>query len=85
MDGGPSLSGYVKMAIQAIRSTGISLQVTPMGTVVEAESLDEIFRAAKAGVEAVAGAGSRRISLSIKVDIRLDKDITMASKMDAVA
>jgi uncharacterized protein (TIGR00106 family) len=85
MDGGPSLSRYVKKAIEAIRGTGISLQVTPMGTVVEAASLDEIFNAAKAGVEAVSVEGSMRISLSLKVDIRLDKDMTMASKMDAVA
>jgi len=85
MDGGPSLSRHVKKAIEAIRSTGIPHQVTPMGTVVEAESLEEIFEAAKAGVDAVSGEGSRRISLSIKVDIRMDKDITMSSKMDAVA
>jgi uncharacterized protein (TIGR00106 family) len=84
MDMGPSLSIYVKKAIEAIRSTGISCQVTPMGTVVESESLDGIFKAAKAGVEAVSGMGSQRISLTIKVDIRSDKDITMDSKLEAV-
>jgi uncharacterized protein (TIGR00106 family) len=84
MDKGPSLSKYVKRGIDAIEATGISFQVTPMGTVVEADSLDRIFEAAKAAAEAIASEGSQRISLSLKVDIRHDKDISMGSKLRSV-
>ncbi|MGA1793237.1 MAG: MTH1187 family thiamine-binding protein [Thermoplasmatota archaeon] len=81
LDRGPSLSRYVKRAVEAIKGTGLNYQVTPMGTVIEAGSLEEIFSAARAAVDAVAGEGSQRISLSLKVDIRFDKDISMDSKI----
>ncbi|MFW3147115.1 MAG: MTH1187 family thiamine-binding protein [Thermoplasmatota archaeon] len=80
-DRGTSLSRYVKRAVEAISGTGIRYQVTPMGTVVEAEDLRSIFDAAEAGANAVAREGAKRISISVKVDMRLDKEITMESKM----
>ena len=84
MDRGPSLSKYVKKGIEAIERTGLRAQVTPMGTIVESDTLDEIFMASKAAVDAIAGEGSERISLTLKIDIRLDKDITMDTKLRAV-
>ena len=84
MDKGPSLSKFVKKGIEAIESAGLSTQVTSMGTIIEAGTLDEIFNASKAAVDAIAGEGSARISLSLKIDIRLDKDIAMGSKLKAV-
>ena len=84
LDRGPSLSRFVKRAVEAIEGTGLSYQVTPMGTIIEAGSLEEIFSAARAAVDAVAGEGSQRISLSLKVDIRFDKDISMDSKVRSI-
>jgi len=84
LDKGPSLSKYVKKAVDAVESTGLRFQATPMGTVIEADTLDEIFSAARAAVEAIADEGSDRISLSLKVDIRTDKEITMDSKMRSI-
>ncbi|MGA1866592.1 MAG: thiamine-binding protein [Thermoplasmatota archaeon] len=69
MDRCPSLSRYVKKAIEAVYGTGISYQVTAMGTILEATTLDKMFRAAEAAVEAVKAEASRRISLSLKVYI----------------
>lgn len=54
-----------------------------MGTIRESAHLDEMFRAAEAAVEAAKDEGSRRISLSLKVDIRLDRDMTIASKLSS--
>ena len=71
----------MKKAIDAVERTGIKHQVTPMGTVLEASSLEEIFDSAKAAVDAVAGEGAMRISMSLKVDIRFDKEISMGSKL----
>jgi uncharacterized protein (TIGR00106 family) len=84
LDKGPSLSKFVKRAVEAIEGTGLRFQVTPMGTVIEAETLEELFSAARAAVDAVAEEGSERISLSLKVDIRLDRDISMDSKMSSI-
>ncbi|MGA1819660.1 MAG: MTH1187 family thiamine-binding protein [Thermoplasmatota archaeon] len=81
MDKGPSLSKFVKKAVEAIEGTGLKHQVTPMGTVIEAGTLEEIFSAARAAVDAVAEEGSQRISLSLKVDIRFDREISMDSKI----
>lgn len=81
VDKGPSLSRYVKKAIQAVKSTGLKYQVTPMGTVLESPTLEGIFEAARRSVEAVRDEGAQRISLTIKVDIRYDKETNMASKM----
>lgn len=84
LDKGPSLSRFVVKAIEAIKSTGIDHQVTPMGTVVQSDSMDEIFKAAKAASDAIHKEGSQRISMSIKIDMRYDKDISMASKLISV-
>ena len=84
MDKGPSISKFVKKGIEAIEGTGLNMQVTPMGTILESGSLDEIFNAAKAAVDAVEDEGSERISLTLKVDIRFDKNITMDSKLRSV-
>ncbi|MFO8051714.1 MAG: MTH1187 family thiamine-binding protein [Thermoplasmatota archaeon] len=84
IDKGTSLSRYVRKGIEAIRETGIEHQVTAMGTIVQSGSIQEIFDAAEAAAEAIHREGSDRISLSLKIDIRHDKDITMASKLGAV-
>jgi uncharacterized protein YqgV (UPF0045/DUF77 family) len=55
-----------------------------MGTVVQSDSLDDIFHAARAAADAIADEGSQRISLSLKVDIRLDKEIDMVMKLRSV-
>jgi uncharacterized protein (TIGR00106 family) len=67
IDKGPSLSRYVKKAVESIRESGLDHQVTPMGTVVQSDDLDKIFDCAKKAVEAVRNEGSERISLSLKV------------------
>ena len=84
LDRGPSLSRFVVKGIEAVRLSGIDHQVTPMGTVLQSDSLDEIFRVAKDASEAIRQEDSERISLSLKVDMRYDKDMTMVSKLRSV-
>jgi len=84
MDRGPSLSRYVKAAIDAVEESGLSCQVTPMGTIIESSDLESIMHAAKRSIEAVRSLGSDRISVTLKIDARYDRDITMESKMRSV-
>jgi len=81
---GTSVSRYVKAALEAIKSLGLKIELTPMSTVVEAESLDDIFNAAKIGERAMIEMGAKRIIIDIKIDHRLDKNATMESKKRAV-
>ena len=84
MDRGPSLSAYVKAAIEAVDDSGLKYQVTPMGTIIESDDLDGIMMVTKRAVEAVRSLNSDRISVTLKIDARYDRDITMESKMRAV-
>ncbi len=84
IDKGASLSKYVKKAVEIVRNSGLDHMVTPMGTIIQSEDLSSIFNVAEKAVEAVREEGSDRISLSLKVDIRYDKDMTFKSKLKAV-
>jgi uncharacterized protein (TIGR00106 family) len=84
MDQGSSLSRHVKKAIQAVKGSGLNYQITPMGTIIESDDLDTIFLCAKSAAMAVREEGSDRISLSLKVDMRFDKEMNMMTKMEAL-
>lgn len=80
------MSGLVKPALDELKKAkGVRLLVTPMGTVMEADSLAEILEAVKAAHEAVFRAGASRVSLSLRVDDRRDKPRRMEDKVAAVS
>ncbi len=82
---GTSISRFVKEALEALRRSGVKHVPNAMGTVIEANSLDELFAATKAAHEAVFRAGARRVVTTLRLDDRRDKAITIQSKLDAVA
>ena len=68
-DKGESVSEYVGRVIAMIRDSGLDYQLTPMGTIVEAPTLDEILDLvgkAFACLEPDCG----RVYSSLKLDIR---------------
>lgn len=80
------MSGLVKPALDELKKAkGVRLLVTPMGTVMEADSLAEILEAVKAAHEAVFRAGASRVSLFLRVDDRRDKPRRMEDKVAAVS
>ncbi len=81
---GTSVSRFVKTAFEAIKSTRIKTMLTPMSTILEASTLDEIFTAVKKGEEAMFRAGAQRVIVNLKIDHRIDKEATMESKLKAV-
>lgn len=68
-----SLSKFVAAALRALKEKGIKFELTPMATILEADSLDEIFSAVKAAHEAVLNMGVKRVVIQITIDDRLDK------------
>ncbi|NPA75787.1 MAG: MTH1187 family thiamine-binding protein [Euryarchaeota archaeon] len=81
---GISVSRYVKKAYAVIKSSGLKHELTPMSTVLEARTLDEIFEVVKKAEEAVLEEGAMRVVIDIKIDHRVDKDATMNSKKKAI-
>jgi uncharacterized protein (TIGR00106 family) len=81
---GTSVSRFVRLAIDELKKTGLKTVSGPMGTSVEAASLNEILNAAKAAHEAVVRAGARRVITTLKIDDRRDKPATMETKMKAL-
>ncbi|MEM3737098.1 MAG: MTH1187 family thiamine-binding protein [Candidatus Bathyarchaeia archaeon] len=82
---GTSIGKYLGAAIAAIDKLGnVRYQITPMSTILEAESIDDIFRAAKCAHEAVIGLGAQRVECELRIDDRRDKLRTLEEKVEAV-
>lgn len=81
---GVSLSRYVAICQQVLSQSRLSFQMHANGTGVEGE-WDEVFSAIQQCHEAIHAAGAPRISTTIRLDTRTDRDQTMAEKMNRVA
>ena len=79
----PSLSAYVAGVERILRDSGLTHQLTAMGTIVEGD-LDEILRVVRAMHEAPFAQGAVRVSTLIKIDDRRDQEHTIAGKMRSV-
>ena len=83
--GETSVGRYVAAAIAATKDVkGLKCEITPMGTVLEADSLETILEAVKAAHEALFAKGIMRVSSTLRIDDRRDKPRTMKDKVDAV-
>lgn len=81
----PSLGKYIAHGLKRLGSIdGIRYQTTPMGTIMEAESIDKIFEAAKAVSDSIFEMGVSRVETILKIDQRRDKDHTLEDKMKSL-
>ncbi len=82
---GTSLSKYVKEAVKVIDNyPGIRVLHHPMGTIIEAESLEVIFDVTKQAHEALIKQGIKRVITTLKIDDRRDKKRSMEDKVKAI-
>ncbi len=84
MGTGTSASKYVRAIHQVLRESGLKFVPGPMCTVVEAASMAEIFKAVERADQVLAGMGVGRIITTVKIDHRLDKEISIETKMGAI-
>ena len=70
---GTDLGEYVSVAVQAIKDSGLNYELTGMGTQIEAQNLDELYKAIKIAQEAVFKIGANRVYTVLKIDDRRDK------------
>lgn len=79
-----SLSKYVADCHRVLENQKkVKYQLTPMGTIIEGD-LDEILSVIRKMHEVPFDNGALRVSTSIKIDDRRDKDSTMDKKVESV-
>ncbi|WP_158056053.1 MTH1187 family thiamine-binding protein [Halorussus halophilus] len=76
-----SMAGEVAKAVAALDDFDVSYETNPMGTVIEADTVDELFAAAQAAHEAVDG---DRVSTFLKIDDKRTREQRAQDKVDAV-
>lgn len=81
--GDPGVSQYVAGCVRIARASGLSCQLTPMGTIFEGD-LDAILATIRTMQESVFAAGAVRVSTLIKIDDRRDRPHTMSAKVTSV-
>jgi uncharacterized protein (TIGR00106 family) len=83
--GNTSASFYIAKSIESIADMqDIRYQINSMGTVLESDSIDKIYDAAKKMSEVVHNLGVARVEVILKVDSRNDKQKNMQDKIDSV-
>jgi uncharacterized protein (TIGR00106 family) len=81
---GSSVSRYVKEVIRIIEASGLTNETGGMSTAIEAPDLRTLFRVIEDAHQALLKMGAKRIHIDLRVDHRLDKEATIASKKRAV-
>ena len=75
------MAAEVAGAVAALDDFDVSYETNPMGTVIEADSVDELFAAAQAAHEAVDG---DRVSTFLKIDDKRTREQRASEKVEAV-
>jgi len=80
-----SVSSYVADSLRVLEDEkGINYELHPMGTIIEADSLNTLFEIAKKMHEAVLCNAVKRVVTSINIDDRKDKKLSMPGKIKSV-
>ena len=80
---GVSVSGHVAACQRVLQEAGLKTHIHSYGTNIEGD-WDQVFAAIKRCHEVVHGMGAPRISSTIKVGTRTDREQTMADKVESV-
>ncbi|MFC0876588.1 MTH1187 family thiamine-binding protein [Saccharicrinis sp. FJH2] len=82
-DKGESVSHYVSRLLKVIRDSGATYELTPMGTVIETETMDEALVMIKTCYDQLEP-DCNRIYSSLKFDIRKGEPGRMKKKMQSI-
>ena len=82
-DKGESVSEYVSKVIKMIDQSGIKYQLTPMGTIIESETLQEALEVIENSYR-VLKPYSNRVYATVKFDIRKNRTDAMTSKIESI-
>jgi uncharacterized protein (TIGR00106 family) len=79
---GESVSQYVSRAVKVIKESGLDWQLTPMGTVLEGDKLEDVLSVINKAAEILEECN--RISISIKIDYRRNREGGLEKKVKSV-
>ena len=80
-----SLSKYVANCHKVLaEEENIEYELTPMGTILEGE-LEAIFKVVEKMHQVPFNEGAKRVSTTLKIDDRRDKEASMKQKLDSVS
>lgn len=79
---GASVSKYVTKIIDMVDKSGVNYKLTPMGTVIETQSIDEALDIVKKSYEVLGDC--ERVYSSLKFDIRKNCSHRLISKISSV-
>jgi uncharacterized protein (TIGR00106 family) len=83
MGSGTSGSTYVRAVHDLLRELNVKFIPGPMSTAVQTESFKQLFEIIEKANQLLAKMGLQRIITSIRIDYRLDREITIESKLGA--
>jgi uncharacterized protein (TIGR00106 family) len=79
-----SLSRYVAEVIKLLERRGIKYQLTPMSTIIEVPTVKDAFDVIGEAHELMFRLGAERVSTTIRIDDRRDKEVHMEDKVKSV-
>lgn len=81
-----SLSSYVAAGLETLEEMkNVTYEIGPMSTIIEGESLSEIFDIIEKVEQAIVDKGAKRVVTSINIDDRVDKPArTRTDKVESV-
>jgi uncharacterized protein (TIGR00106 family) len=79
----PSIGDYVADAVRLAKESGLAWQLDEFGTVVEG-SVEELLRLATRMHSGAFSKGAQRVTTSIELDERRDKEVHLGGKSQAV-
>jgi len=80
---GVSLGEYIAAAVEELRAAGLETRLHAYGTNVEGE-YDDVFAALRRCLERVHEMGAPRVSCTVKLGTRIDREQSMADKVESV-
>ncbi len=81
---GTSESRYVKRAVEELKKTGLQVEIGALSTTLQADNTGQIFDAVQRAKEAVLRMGAKRLQISVRIDERVDKPITISKEIEEV-
>lgn len=81
---GSSVGRYVREVIRIIEASGLRSVTGGMSTTIEVPDLKTLFEVIGLADETLVKMGARRIHVDLRIDHRLDKEATIASKLKTI-
>ena len=82
--GEKSLSRYVAEVVKLLERKEVKYQLTPMATIIEVPTVREAFDIIEEAHELMFNLGAERVSTTVRIDDRRDKERKMEDKVESV-